>query len=86
MRNRNHIRYAIGAALCLMLAALIAAASNTKAQEVVLSLVIDGTPVGTVKPGTFRYELDTQIIRLETNEIVSCQQSIIFDDRFEVTP
>jgi hypothetical protein len=53
----------------------------------VIWLVIDGTAVGTVKPGTFEYDYTNNVIRVESNELVyGCQQSVIFRDRFSIKP
>lgn len=50
-------------------------------------LILDGTAVGTVEPGTFEYDLAANTISVDTNELIyGCQQAVIFRDRYEVQP
>lgn len=56
-------------------------------EPVEIWLVVDGTAIGTVKPGTFEYRLAENVIDVQTNELVyGCSQDRIFRDRYEVRP
>lgn len=57
-------------------------------EEVVeIWLIVDGTAIGTVKPGTFTYRYTDNIIEVETNQLVyGCSHARIFQDRYEKRP
>lgn len=96
MREETRVRiYQTIATLIAVLALIVIIDIVAHAQEPtviegdhpVIWLVIDGTAVGTVEPGTFEYDLAANVVRVDTNELVyGCQQAVIFRDRYEVKP
>lgn len=93
MREKTKIRIyqtVVTAVIVLALIVIIGVATNAQEPIVVEGdqpyhrLVVDGTAIGTVKPGTLDYDFDENVIRVESNELVyGCQQAVIFRDRFQ---
>lgn len=66
----------------------VASMAKNNEEPVEIWLIVDGTAIGTVKPGTFRYSwVDDYKIEVETNQLVyGCSHARIFQDRYEKRP
>lgn len=70
----------------VVLAGIPVLAQHTQSEEPDIWLIVDGTAIGTVEPGTFEYHYGNEI-RVDTNELVyGCSQDRIFWDRYEAKP